>query len=92
MLAAQGIVLLLTYGVLFGIGCSLAYSPSLVILGHYFRKRLGLVNGLCTAGSSVFTILLPFFLDAVLPLLGLATTLQVVHWNIPAFFFNKQKC
>lgn len=74
----NGIVLLLTYGVLFGIGCSLAYSPSLVILGHYFRKRLGLVNGLCTAGSSVFTILLPFFLDAVLPLLGLATTLQIL--------------
>ena len=39
-------------------GASLAYNPSLSILGHYFRKHLGLVNGIVTAGSSVFTIIL----------------------------------
>ena len=70
-------VLYLTYGVLFGAGTSLAYNPSLVILGHYFQERLGLVNGVVTAGSSVFTIALPFFLDAVIVNVGLAATLQV---------------
>lgn len=70
--------LYLTYGVLFGAGTSLAYNPSLVILGHYFRRRLGLVNGLVTAGSSVFTITLPFFLDAILDNVGLEATLQVL--------------
>uniref|UniRef100_A0A672NA86 Solute carrier family 16 member 10 n=1 Tax=Sinocyclocheilus grahami TaxID=75366 RepID=A0A672NA86_SINGR len=45
-----------TYGIVFACGCSFAYQPSLVILGHYFKRRLGLVNGIVTAGSSVFTI------------------------------------
>uniref|UniRef100_A0A8C0ML77 Solute carrier family 16 member 10 n=1 Tax=Canis lupus familiaris TaxID=9615 RepID=A0A8C0ML77_CANLF len=54
--------LYLTYGIIFACGCSFAYQPSLVILGHYFKKRLGLVNGIVTAGSSIFTILLPFLL------------------------------
>lgn len=70
--------LYLTYGVLFGAGTSLAYNPSLVILGHYFRRRLGFVNGLVTAGSSIFTITLPFFLDAILNSIGLGATLQVL--------------
>ncbi len=67
----------LTYGVLFGAGTSLAYNPSLVILGHYFRKRLGLVSGLVTAGSSVFTFTLPFFLEFILGL-GLESTLRIL--------------
>uniref|UniRef100_A0A0P5MMK7 Monocarboxylate transporter n=1 Tax=Daphnia magna TaxID=35525 RepID=A0A0P5MMK7_9CRUS len=69
--------LYLTYGVLFGAGTSLAYNPSLVILGHYFQKRLGFVSGLVTAGSSVFTFTLPFFLEWILGL-GLEATLQIL--------------
>jgi len=52
--------LYLTYGLLFGAGASLAYNPSLTVLGLYFKRRLGMVNGIVTAGSSVFTILLSF--------------------------------
>ena len=51
-------VLYLTYGIMFGTGSSLVYTPSLTILGHYFKKKLGVVNGIVTAGSSVFTIIL----------------------------------
>lgn len=68
----------MTYGILFGAGTSLAYNPSLVILGHYFRERLGFVNGLVTAGSSVFTITLPFFLDSILQTIGIEATLQIL--------------
>lgn len=46
----------LTYGILFGLGSSFIYSGSLVILGHYFKRRMALVNGLVTTGSAVFTI------------------------------------
>ena len=53
-------VLYLTYGLMFGTGASLAYNPSLTVLGLYFKKRLGMVNGFVTAGSSAFTILLSF--------------------------------
>ncbi|XP_045197164.2 monocarboxylate transporter 10-like isoform X2 [Mercenaria mercenaria] len=62
-------LLYLTYGLILGVGSSLVYSPSLVILGHYFRKHMGLVNGIVSFGSSLFTIaltrILPYLLSAV---------------------------
>lgn len=67
-----------TYGIVFACGCSFAYQPSLVILGHYFKRRLGLVNGIVTAGSSVFTITLPFMLSGLLKRVGLAYTMRVL--------------
>ncbi|OBS57330.1 hypothetical protein A6R68_11545 [Neotoma lepida] len=70
--------LYLTYGIIFACGCSFAYQPSLVILGHYFKKRLGLVNGIVTAGSSVFTILLPLLLGNLTNTVGLFHTLRVL--------------
>ncbi|XP_069743727.1 monocarboxylate transporter 10 [Narcine bancroftii] len=72
-----------TYGIVFGCGSSFAYQPSLVILGHYFKQRLGLVNGIVTAGSSVFTIVLPLLLKQLLPKIGLSNTLRVLS----AFMF-----
>nr|KAG5696798.1 hypothetical protein BaRGS_012821 [Batillaria attramentaria] len=65
----------LTYGVLMGIGFALAYAPSLVILGHYFKKRIGLVNGLVTFGSAVFTICYSLALPELLKAIGLQYTL-----------------
>ncbi|KAM7136019.1 monocarboxylate transporter 10 [Molossus nigricans] len=70
--------LYLTYGIIFACGCSFAYQPSLVILGHYFKKRLGLVNGIVTAGSSIFTILLPYLLRVLTERVGLFYTLRVL--------------
>ncbi|KAA0708997.1 Monocarboxylate transporter 10 [Triplophysa tibetana] len=67
-----------TYGIVFACGCSFAYQPSLVILGHYFKRRLGLVNGIVTAGSSVFTITLPYVLTGLLDRVGLYNTLRVL--------------
>ncbi|XP_036920947.1 monocarboxylate transporter 10 isoform X2 [Sturnira hondurensis] len=70
--------LYLTYGIIFACGCAFAYQPSLVILGHYFKKRLGLVNGIVTAGSSIFTILLPLLLRVLINTVGLFYTLRVL--------------
>lgn len=67
-----------TYGILFGCGSSFAFQPSLVILGHYFRKRLGLANGVVTAGSSLFSMGLPVLLKKVVGPLGLARTFQTL--------------
>jgi len=53
-------VLYVTYGIMFGSGASLVYNPSLTVLGLYFKKHLGAVNGFVAAGSSVFTFLLSF--------------------------------
>uniref|UniRef100_A0A8C5MWR0 Monocarboxylate transporter 10 n=1 Tax=Leptobrachium leishanense TaxID=445787 RepID=A0A8C5MWR0_9ANUR len=67
-----------TYGILFGCGCSFAFQPSLVILGHYFKKRLGLVNGIVAGGSCVFTMCLPFILKTMGKSIGLAHTFRVL--------------
>ncbi|KAL0116713.1 hypothetical protein PUN28_009964 [Cardiocondyla obscurior] len=69
-------LLFLTYGIMYGLGASLAYTPSLAILGHYFKKYLGLVNGIVTAGSSIFTTLLPSLMEFLLRRLGLEGTLR----------------
>lgn len=67
-----------TYGVLFGCGSSFAFQPSLVILGHYFRRRLGLANGVVTAGASLFSMGLPVLLKKVVEPLGLSRTFQIL--------------
>ncbi|KAM4695573.1 monocarboxylate transporter 8 [Rhinophrynus dorsalis] len=67
-----------TYGILFGCGSSFAFQPSLVILGHYFKKRLGLVNGIVAGGSCVFTMCLPFLMKMMGKAIGLAHTFQVL--------------
>ncbi|PAA90482.1 hypothetical protein BOX15_Mlig033110g1 [Macrostomum lignano] len=63
-------VLFFTHSCLFGFGAALVYTPSLVILGHHFDKRLGLANGIVTLGSGVFSVVLsrslkPLLLDRI---------------------------
>ncbi|XP_033119944.1 monocarboxylate transporter 10-like, partial [Anneissia japonica] len=66
----------ITYGFIMGTGFSLAYTPSLVILSHYFKKKMGLVNGLVTTGSAIFTIVLPMVMRTIQDKYGLQRTLQ----------------
>jgi len=63
--------LYLTYGIMFGGGSSLTYTPSLVILGHYFKRHMGMVNGFVTTGSSIFTLAMPHILEGLLSSCGL---------------------
>ena len=62
---------------MFGAGASLVYTPSLTILGHYFRRRMGFVNGIVTAGSSLFTIGLSYMNQYILEHHGLERCLQM---------------
>ncbi|XP_021365486.1 monocarboxylate transporter 12-like [Mizuhopecten yessoensis] len=48
-----------SYGLFCGLGKSLAYTPGLVIVGQYFKKKRGLAVGLATAGGGVGTLLIP---------------------------------
>lgn len=72
------VALCITYGIMYGLGGALAYTPSLAVLGHYFKRYLGIVNGFVTAGSSVFTIAMPYFLAFLLRRLGIVWTLRVL--------------
>ncbi|KAJ8311683.1 hypothetical protein KUTeg_011038 [Tegillarca granosa] len=58
--------LFLSFGFIFGIGNAFILCPSVVILGHYFKKRIGLANGLVSSGTAVLIILLSFALPQLL--------------------------
>ncbi|CAH2229084.1 jg2529 [Pararge aegeria aegeria] len=67
-----------TYGIMYGVGASLAYTPSLAILGHYFKKYLGLVNGIVTIGSSIFTVIMPPLMEHMIQNYGLPGLFRVL--------------
>ncbi|XP_021375175.1 monocarboxylate transporter 12-like [Mizuhopecten yessoensis] len=46
-------VMILLYGVGTGVGFGLLYTPSVVVVGHYFIKRRALATGIAVCGSGV---------------------------------------
>nr|XP_015840707.1 PREDICTED: monocarboxylate transporter 10 isoform X1 [Tribolium castaneum] len=72
------LALYVTFGVMYGLGGALAYTPSLAVLGHYFKKYLGIVNGIVTAGSSIFTIAMPYVITECLKRFKIENTLRIL--------------
>lgn len=70
--------LYVTYGVMYGLGCALAYTPSLAIIGHYFKRYMGVVSGVVTTGSAVFTAILPNVIAYSLKTTGIVWTLRLI--------------
>lgn len=101
MLAALGVFLssfvamswlFLTYGIMYGAGISLIYTPTLAILSHYFKKYIGFVNGFVSSGSALFSVIMPFGRTALLDV-GLVFCLRIeamvmVGLSITAFAFK----
>ncbi|KAL5012258.1 hypothetical protein ScPMuIL_010809 [Solemya velum] len=48
-----------SYGVVGGFGSSLSYTPGLVVVGMYFKKRRGLAVGLSSSGAGVGAFVVP---------------------------------
>ncbi|XP_059057444.1 monocarboxylate transporter 10 [Achroia grisella] len=67
-----------TYGIMYGLGASFAYTPSLAILGHYFKKYLGLVNGIVTVGSSIFTVFMASLMEYLINNYGLTWLFRIL--------------
>lgn len=72
------IILYMSFGVIFGTGAALAYTPTLAILGHYFHNYLGIISGFVTSSSSIFQVILPKILKFLLTNYGLSTTCCVL--------------
>ncbi|XP_063446668.1 monocarboxylate transporter 12-like [Mytilus trossulus] len=68
----------LTYGLVAGIGKSLANISSIIIVGRWFDKRRSLVNGLATAGSGVGTFIFAPLLEFLLRKYGFQGTMLVM--------------
>lgn len=70
--------LMLTQGLLTGIGGGIFFCPSLGLTATYFSKTRGLALGVATTGNSVGGLVYPLIVRALLPKLGFAWTTRVV--------------
>ncbi|GAA6047868.1 hypothetical protein JCM3770_004682 [Rhodotorula araucariae] len=70
--------LLLTQGLLYSIGGSMAYYSTFYYLQEWFVERRGFANGVCFAGTAAGGLVLPFILNVLLEKYGAATTLQAL--------------
>ncbi|KAI1103020.1 MFS general substrate transporter [Jackrogersella minutella] len=70
--------LMLTQGVLTGIGAGIFFTPSLALVATYFDKRRGLAVGLATTGNSAGGIIYPVVVRQLIPTLGFAWTTRVL--------------
>ncbi|KAL1610737.1 hypothetical protein SLS60_002407 [Paraconiothyrium brasiliense] len=72
--------LILTQGVLYGIGGSLLYLPSIVYLDEWFIRRKGLAFGIMWAGTGTSGMLVPLLMTWLLEDYGFRTALRI--WAI----------
>ena len=70
--------LCLTFGVMFGTGSSLVYTPSTAIIGHYFTENKGIVNGFVNTGGTLFGLALPHLFKFSFDEIGIPATFRLL--------------
>ncbi|RAK97235.1 putative MFS monocarboxylate transporter [Aspergillus ibericus CBS 121593] len=68
--------LILTQGIFYAIGGSIAYSPCILLMEDWFDKRKGLAFGVMWAGTGLGGAILPIVMQRLLDLYGFRTTLR----------------
>ena len=63
-----------TYGIVWGLGVSVSYFPTFVIVSKYFKTRLSLATGIITAGGAIGGIILSPSLRVLFLKLGVRYT------------------
>lgn len=70
--------LMLTQGVLTGIGAGIFFTPSMALITTYFQKRRGISVGVATTGNSIGGMVYPLAVRELLPRLGFAWTTRIL--------------
>ncbi|KAH6892446.1 major facilitator superfamily domain-containing protein [Thelonectria olida] len=70
--------LMLTQGVLTGLGGGIFFTPSLALVATYFDRRRGLAVGLATTGNSAGGMVYPLIVRQLLPKVGFAWTARTL--------------
>ncbi|KAF2125172.1 MFS general substrate transporter [Dothidotthia symphoricarpi CBS 119687] len=88
--------LILTQGIVYAIGGSLAWTPILFYIEEWWVRRRGLAFGVTMAGFGMSGAILPVVLEWLLHGYGFRTTLRVcslmfVALNFPILFFFKPR-
>ncbi|OOF99568.1 hypothetical protein ASPCADRAFT_160540 [Aspergillus carbonarius ITEM 5010] len=68
--------LILTQGIFYAIGGSIAYSPCILLMEDWFDKRKGLAFGVMWAGTGLGGAILPIVMQRLLDLYGFRITLR----------------
>ncbi|KAH3804544.1 monocarboxylate transporter 12-like [Dreissena polymorpha] len=69
---------ILTSGAMFGFGNACIFGNGLVMLGHYFKKRRSLANGLALSGASIGMFAVPPLLQYLLDTYSLKGTMVII--------------
>ncbi|KAJ4399162.1 hypothetical protein N0V85_006098, partial [Neurospora sp. IMI 360204] len=75
--------LIVTQGILYGVGGSIAYSPCILYLDEWFVKKKGLAYGIMWSGTGLAGVVLPPLLEHFLSKYGYQTTLRI--WAVAVF-------
>ncbi|KAH9924765.1 major facilitator superfamily domain-containing protein [Fomitopsis serialis] len=70
--------LLLSQGIMFGIGSSLAYIPAIGLPSQWFDKRRGLATGIASSGSGIGAVILSPIVQTAIDNLGIPWALRIV--------------
>ncbi|KAM0342108.1 hypothetical protein ACHAPU_009722 [Fusarium lateritium] len=78
--------LMITQGVVTGIGGGIIFAPSLALVSTYFEKRRGIAIGLVTTGNSLGGTVYPLVVRTLLPVIGMPWTARVLGFiNLAGF-------
>lgn len=77
----------LTYSVMWGLGSSMSYVPTFLIVDKYFDRHRSLANGLITAGSAVGALVMGPTLNTLLERVGWRNTMRFLGGAACVMFF-----
>ncbi|XDG04365.1 hypothetical protein ABKA04_003980 [Annulohypoxylon sp. FPYF3050] len=69
--------LIVTQGILYAVGGTVAYSPCILYLDEWFVQRKGLAYGIMWSGTGLAGVVLPLLLEWLLHSFGFRTTLRL---------------
>ncbi|XP_045526085.1 monocarboxylate transporter 12 isoform X2 [Pieris brassicae] len=70
--------LLLSFGVMTGIGGGLSTTPGIVIVSQYFDKHRALANGICVSGTAAGSFVFPMLIEKLVGVYGLHGTVLLL--------------
>lgn len=68
----------LAYSILWGMGSSMCFVPTFLMVGRYFERRRSLANGIITAGSAVGALVMGPTINMLLERVGWRNTMRIL--------------
>ncbi|TFK64870.1 MFS general substrate transporter [Pluteus cervinus] len=68
----------LTQAILFNLGATIGFFPSVAVIAHWFKKKVAWALGILVAGASVGGIVFPLLLHRLIPKIGFGWTIRII--------------